>query len=295
MMLVQGHAASKTTVRVAVFAYNEQRHIAHAIDRLLEEGRAFEDYCIHVLVNGSTDKTYEIVQAYAELNPGRISVHRYEKGDKAETWNRYAYDIAPSVVEDSVHFFMDGDVWPEPGSIESMAKALTQRPELTAVAGLPFTGRNRARYTKLAKEKHLLYGNLYATRGGWLAWAREVGFRIPLGLIAEDCVVANALTTCQDDLRRSRLSQIGHVDGCGYRFYSLQPWRFSDIGLYIRRLTRYRLAKAQLNQLGWLWPDQQPLTIDQVNMQLLRRLKSIKIKRHPLDHLVLRRLEKQYG
>ncbi|MFN3167346.1 MAG: glycosyltransferase family A protein [Phycisphaeraceae bacterium] len=288
------HTARETPVRVAVFAHNEQRSIANALDQLLREGEAIKDYTIHVLVNGSTDQTLGIAQGYAAQHPGRVKPHRFGRGDKAATWNRYLYDVSVDAPATSVHVFTDADVWPEPGSVARMADALDKDARIAAVGGLPMSGRNRAYYHRLAKEKHLIYGNLYATRDGWLRWAREIGFRLPAGLVFEDAVLTNAFTTLPEDLRRSRLTRVAHLEGCGYRFTPIRPWRHSEALLYARRLVRYRLADYQLKRLGWRWPDELPETMDTINSQVLEEIKSRGVKVRPIDFFLARRLKAQY-
>ena len=290
----QLNIASQSPVRVAVFAHNEQRNIETSIEKLLVEGEACADFQIHVLVNGSTDQTAEIAKACAKQLPDRVFAHEFKLGDKAATWNRYVYGVSQGMPEDCVHVFTDADVWPKPGSIVKMAKALRSNPEYAVVAGLPMSGRNRDKYRQLAKEKYLVFGNLYATRGSWLKWAREIDFRLPRGLVFEDAILTNAFMTTPDDLRKSSPSQIAHLNECGYCFTPIRPWLQSEVCLYARRMVRYRLATAQLKHLGWRWPDQLPESMDEINSKVLEQIQSQRPTLRPVDFFLARKLKKQF-
>jgi glycosyltransferase involved in cell wall biosynthesis len=286
--------ASPAPLRVAVFAYNEQRNIDQSLRRLLVECESFEDARIHVLVNGSTDRTYQIAKDYETRCLGRVVAHDFTKGDKARTWNRYVHDVATDLTQTATHVFMDADVWPARDSLRRMTETLAKESRLAAIGGLPMNGRNRARYCELAKRKRFIYGNLYATRGSWLAWARSIQLRMPVGMVFEDAAVTNAFTTTPEDLRKSDLQRIGHLDGCGYGFTPIRPWHPADVTLYLKRMVRYRLAEKQLARLGWRWPDELPDSMDGINRDVLNELKAKTGPSHPLDRLLIKRLQKQY-
>lgn len=282
------------SIRIALFAHNEANTIERSLARLVKELAPFADVQIRVLINGCTDHTAKVVDSLVTENRGCIASYEYELGDKAATWNRYLYEVSAHDPEDSVQVFMDGDIWPEPGSLEKMAYALCSMPEVSVIGGLPMCGRNRDRYRQLAMDKHLIYGGIYATRGSWLTWARRVGFRIPIGLIADDSVLTNAFTTLPDDLRKSNLRRVHHLPDCGYCFTPIRPWRLGDLRKYLRRMVRYRLGAEQLRVLGWRWPDEMPENADEVNRAVLAGLRQSSRSWSLIDHQLRKELEQRY-
>ncbi|MEM9109674.1 MAG: glycosyltransferase family A protein [Planctomycetota bacterium] len=281
-------------IRVALFAHNEERTIARSLRHLMREFGPFDDAEVHVLMNGCTDRTAEVTTRIASKHAGKIVPHLLAIGDKAATWNAYLYEISPAHPTDAVQVFMDADIWPEPGSLGKMAIALAERPNASVIGGLPMCGRNRDRYRRLAMDKGLVYGGIYATRGSWLSWAREVGFRIPRGLIADDSVLTNAFTTLPNDLRRSDLKRVQHLPDCGYRFEPIRPWRWSDVRKYVNRQTRYRLGSEQLRVLGWRWPDEMPEDADGLNREVLSQLKATSKRTDWVAMRLLKQLEQRY-
>lgn len=282
-------------IRVALFAHNEERTIQRSLAHLLRELEPFADAQIRVLINGCTDDTAGVVASMAAKHESRIVAHEYALGDKAATWNRYLYEVSRDDLDQSVQVFMDGDIWPEPGSIGKMAHALNTMPEVSVIGGLPMCGRNRERYRQLAMDKHLIYGGVYATRGDWLAWARRIGFRIPVGLIADDSVLTNAFTTLPDNLRKSNLRRVHHLPDCGYRFTPIRPWRLADLRKYLRRMVRYRLGSEQLRVMGWRWPDEMPEDADAVNQAVLADLQKAGRRMSLVDFRLRKELERRYG
>ncbi|MFK7788414.1 MAG: glycosyltransferase family A protein [Phycisphaeraceae bacterium] len=282
-------------IRVAIFAHNEEQKIERSLTHVLCELDSFEDAQIRVLINGCTDNTNKVVAGMVEKYDGRIAAYEYKLGDKAATWNRYLYEVSEKDADETIQIFMDGDIWPEPGSILKMALALGEMPNVSVIGGLPMCGRNQDRYRRLAVDKHLIYGGIYATRGAWLSWARGVGFRIPAGLIADDAVLTNAFTTLPNDLRKSNLQRVHHLSDCGYRFTPIRPWRLKDLRLYLRRMVRYRLADEQLRVMGWRWPDEMPENVDAVNQSVLADLKQSGRRMSLVDYRLRKELEQRYG
>lgn len=286
---------SDIQVRIAMFAHNEERTIARSLSYLVDELDGFQNAEIRVLINGCTDRTSAVVAKAGDACDVRIASHVYALGDKATTWNRYLYEVSREDADETVHVFMDGDIWPEPGSIGKMVRALRDLPEKSVIAGLPMCGRNREAYRRLAMEKHLLYGGIYATRGSWLSWARRVGFRIPSGLIADDAVLTNAFTTLPDNLRKSNLRRVHHLPDCGYRFSPIRPWRLLDVRKYFRRMVRYRLAAEQLRVMGWRWPDEMPADTDALDRRVLADLRRSSRRLSLVDYRLRKELESRYA
>ena len=124
------HLVTKFACRVALFAHNEEDRIGAALTSILNSFTAEDDLRVHVLVNGSTDGTIEIVRSFARSNPSIVPVE-LPIGDKCNAWNYYVYQLAD---ESPCHFFMDGDVRCPPGVLERMWRELAANPEATVIA-----------------------------------------------------------------------------------------------------------------------------------------------------------------
>ena len=158
---------------VVVLAHNEERRIAACLKSLL-------GLQVHVVVNGSSDRTAEIARAFP------VTVHEWAEPGKARSWNRIVLDSpgldAPAWV------FVDGDAVVLPGSIEALLAALAD-PEVNAAAGLPANGRGMKHYRSEAIRTHGMFGDLYALSGSFVARLRDSGLRLPEDLIGDDSLV----------------------------------------------------------------------------------------------------------
>jgi len=90
---------------IAVLAHSEERRIGACLASLPLGDPAAS---VHVVVNGSTDRTAAIAR---ELEHERLIVHDWPEGGKARSWNRFLFDT-PGVEGD---VFVDGDAEVTPG------------------------------------------------------------------------------------------------------------------------------------------------------------------------------------
>lgn len=239
-------------VCVAVFAYNEQRLIGSALDRLaaMRDEAEFE---VQVLINGCTDRTEEIVRGRAEtchwLRPVVIAL-----GDKANAWNVYVHQTAPA--EATVHVFTDGDVRVRRGAIAAIVRRLAEVPRAHACAGVPGSGRSAEDLRRRIAEWGEMYGNLYALRGCFVSELRRRQVRLPIGLFGEDGIIA-MLVKCDLDPRqpldRSRITWAAEAI---YEFDPLSPWQLRDWRIYRNRKRRYAVRLRQSEMLWSLLQDQ---------------------------------------
>ena len=170
---------------VIVLAHNEERRIAACIASL-------PDVPVHVVVNGSTDRTAAIARTFG------VTVHDWTAGGKARSWNRIMLDTPG--IEADCYILVDGDAEVLPGSIDTLAAALTSDPAANAAAGLPANGRSVNRYRAEALATHGLFGDLYALSGGFVARLRASGLRLPDDLIGDDSLIgALAKTDLHDE------------------------------------------------------------------------------------------------
>ncbi len=222
------------TLSICIFAHNEQ-WLLHRCIGALDAAAAGEDYCAHILVNGSTDETYSVAKAFAAADR-RITAHFLPVADKANAWNDYVYHIAP---ETNTHIFIDGDIQPSAGAVCALSNALQRTPHAYGAAALPATGRSRRAWAARLITNHYLSGNLYALSGKALAEIRARDIRLPFGAKGEDGLISYLLLTNltggMDDSHRDR---VVIAEEATFEYDSLKfNWR--DIKIFHRRLLRY--------------------------------------------------------
>jgi glycosyltransferase involved in cell wall biosynthesis len=229
-------------ISIAVFAHNEARRIERCLAGLAPSVCG-ERAKIYVLVNGSRDRTEELVRAWSKRHPQVVPVV-LGKADKANAWNHYVGKIAPSA---AVHVFVDGDTYPLPGSVDALVETLARTPAADAAGAFPATGRNRHQWSGNMRRFGRLAGCLYALRGSFIDDLRQSGRAMPFGIVGEDlflsCVVKR-------DLAPSGLFQpdqrLVFAAGAHFAFDSLSPLRPRDLVTYARRLVRYRIRDREL-------------------------------------------------
>jgi glycosyltransferase involved in cell wall biosynthesis len=224
---------------VAVFAHNEEKNIIACLDSLPDAARDCRIEA-HVLVNGCTDRTLELVSEYAKEHAW-IVVHAVEMGDKANAWNVYVHELAP---EADTHFFIDGDVEACPNALLNLQAALDRETQALAAAAVPATGRGRAASIRSMLSTRELAGNLYALRGSFLQRLKAARIRMPQGLIGEDSLVGALVKTDLDPGTWDNRRVATDGQAC-FRFRSLTPFSLADWRLYGRRKIRYSLRRFQ--------------------------------------------------
>lgn len=182
---------------VVVLAHNEQARIGTCLASL---PCGLPGVAVHVVVNGSTDRTAEIAQGFS----GAV-VHDWELGGKARSWNRIMLDT--DGVEGDAFVFVDGDAEVLPGSIAALVEGLAT-PGANAASGLPANGRQAQTYQRSIVAQHGLFGDLYALSGDFVARLRASGLRLPEDLIGDDSLIGALAKTDldhEDNWRDSRV------------------------------------------------------------------------------------------
>ena len=232
---------SRPTVSLCVFAYNEEASITACLDAIAacaEEG----DLTAHVMINGCTDRTEEVVRAYRPQG-FRVVPVIIRLGDKANAWNTYTHEVAPAEAE--FHVFTDGDMEMRPGSIAGFAERFAAEPEAWGCAALPVTGRSRAAFRAQLLRERWMAGNLYALRGEALLAFRAKGVRLPRGVFGEDGLVTTLLKYSLDTRGARNDARITATERGGFAFRALSPWRLGDLRIYRNRRRRYALRQLQ--------------------------------------------------
>lgn len=163
---------------VGVLAHNEERRIGRCLASL-PLGEAGID--VHVIVNGTTDRTAEIARTFP------VTVHDWPQGGKSRSWNRFVLDMAD--IDGDAFVFVDGDAELAPGSVQALAGVLAADPAANAASGLPLNGRKVAQYRAGLVSSHGLFGDLYALSGDFVRRLRASGIRLPEDLIGDDSLV----------------------------------------------------------------------------------------------------------
>lgn len=231
---------------IAVFAHNEEAHIAECLDSLYSaaSGKAFKCF---VLVNGCTDETEQRVREYSANHP-EVTLVSIAMGDKSNAWNVYVHEYAPR--DSDVHFFIDGDVNAMPNSLVALYDALTANTNANAAAALPVSGRNKEKIRRGIIEQRDLPGNLYALSGCFVSSAIKNGVRLPIGLIGDDSIVCALAKWNLEPRGPWEQERVTFSEGAGFSFESLSWRRPDNWRLYWRRRIRYSFRGFQNQLLG---------------------------------------------
>lgn len=229
---------------VAIFAHNEEAHIGAALAAVAAAGIGPRDR-VTVLVNGTTDRTMERVEAVAAEEP-RVRGVEIAFGDKANAWDVYVQHLAPEEAE--AHVFIDGDVQVSHGSIALLRAALDAHPEALAASALPRGGRRAEDWAARVLENHGLPGNFYALRGSVVARMRG-RFWMPVGLIGDDTFLRNMLLRDLDPQAAPELARIRPVPGARFDYRSFPLTSLAGVRALWRRHRRYALREAQMHVL----------------------------------------------
>lgn len=194
-----------TRICVIVLAHNEERRIAACLDSLPigQDGLA-----VHVVVNGSSDRTAEIARGHLG-----VTVHDWEQGGKSRSWNRIMLET-PGIEADA-YVFVDGDAEVVPGSIEALHRALAA-PGVNAASGLPTNGRKFQEYRSSMIRDHGLFGDLYALSGDFVERLRASGLRLPGDLIGDDGLIGALAKTDLGHEREWRNDRVEPVETAGF-------------------------------------------------------------------------------
>lgn len=224
------------TVSVTILAHDEERRIGACLASLLAEPG---DFPIHVVVNGTRDRTAAIARGHGP----RVAVHDYPLAGKARSWNRFVLDELPAFADTQV--FVDGDAEIAPGSIAALARCLAEDREANVAAAMPMNGRNAAAYRAQMQAGHGLFGDLYAVRGSFLARMRERGVRLPDDLIGDDGLIGALAKTDLENEDHWRDDRVAVCAGAGFLCAPVSPLDPSTWRMQYRRLISYSIRHYQ--------------------------------------------------
>lgn len=238
---------------IAIFAHNEERSIARCLDSIFSAvaGDATLDPQLYVLVNGSRDRTADIVKAYGRRH-ANVHLVEIELGDKSNAWNHYVYRVAP---EAPVHLFIDGDVRMGPRAIQEIILTFSEHPNAMAVAAGPVGGRHAERYREETRKHPGIWGNLYGLRQSTLDRFRSNHIRLPIGAIGDDGLVGILIAKDFDPRGRYAAGRTVFAERATFVYPPLRWFDPSDVKKYIRRRIRYSVRYYQFKILGQLFQE----------------------------------------
>jgi glycosyltransferase involved in cell wall biosynthesis len=224
---------------VTILAHNEQGRIAKCLNSLPLGDAAV---AIHVVINGSGDRTAEIARGIAASTPN-LWVHEYAQGGKSRSWNRFVLDELPEFHD--VHIFADGDAEIVAGSISALAATLAANREANGASAFPRNGRRAEHYSQLMRTSHGIFGDLYALRGDFLRRMKAAGIRLPDDLIGDDGLIGALVKTDlknEDDMRPNRLP---YCEGAGFLCEPVKLWNPASWQLQYARMINYSVRHYQ--------------------------------------------------
>ncbi len=227
------------TACVAVLAHNEERRIATCLRSLRDQ---VEDAEVHVLVNGSRDRTAEVARSCA-TDFAALTVHDWPEGGKARSWNRFVFDTVGTGYD--CYVFVDGDAEVRAGSLPAMRRLHAGRPGTNAVAGLPLNGRNRAVYQQAMREERGFFGDLYLLDARLVRRMRDSGLRLPDDVIGDDGllgVLARTDLQAEDAWDRERVAV---CEDAGFYAETVSPARPDLLSMQHKRMTTYSVRHFQ--------------------------------------------------
>jgi glycosyltransferase involved in cell wall biosynthesis len=224
---------------VTVLAHNEEARITKCLGSL---PLGNPDVAIHVVVNGSSDRTAEIARAIA-AGTDNIAVHEFSEGGKARSWNRFILDELEHY--HAFHIFADGDAEIVPGSVAALVDSLTQNRHANAASGFPRNGRKVAYYGQQIRYQNGMFGDLYALRGEFLRRMKTCGIRLPEDLIGDDgllCALAKTDLQSEANLDSTRVLP---CEQAGFLCEPISLWSLASWKLQYRRMINYSVRHFQ--------------------------------------------------
>jgi glycosyltransferase involved in cell wall biosynthesis len=224
---------------VTVMAHNEEARIAKCLGSL---PLGNPDVAIHVVVNGSSDKTAEIARGVADRTDN-IVVHEYVEGGKARSWNRFILDELEQ--HHAFHVFADGDAEILPGSVGALVESLRQNPNANAASGFPRNGRRVAYYGQQIRYQNGMFGDLYVLRGEFLSRMKKSDIRLPEDLVGDDgllCALAKTDLQSEANLEAKRVLS---CEQAGFLCEPISIWSPASWALQYRRMINYSVRHFQ--------------------------------------------------
>ncbi|TNE61245.1 MAG: glycosyltransferase [Alphaproteobacteria bacterium] len=236
-----------------IFAHNEQAAIGATLVSICDQAGA-DETDIHVLVNGSTDGTADVVRAFAGRHDN-VFLHDIPAPGKSNAWNLAVHDYGH---EYRLYMFMDGDLTLAPGALMALRTALLAHPAANAASGVPYAGRTRDELIASLRAEPGIVGGLYALSGDFVRRLRADGARLPRGMVGDDALLGTMVATDLGPIRDWNYDRILMVEDAGFLFEPLSPLKPSHIYLHYRRMRRYSRRHFENRLIGLYLADRRP-------------------------------------
>lgn len=228
-------------VQICIFAYNLETSITRCIENIIASSGK-HSIELFIMINGCSDKTLQVVEALAIAKPN-IHPVQIALGDKANAWNVFCYDhYDPKALA----IFADGDLTFEKDAITNLIAYHLAHPQYNAISSFPCEhGRSSQQWRKDLLSQHQFTGALYLLAPHFIAKLIDNGVKLPIGLIGDDSMLGflSATDICSGtDYPKQRIGVCTHAI---FNYEPLNPFRWQDCKLYLRRRIRYSLRHFQ--------------------------------------------------
>ena len=283
---------TKIPVTIGITAYNEEANIGKLLKRIREQKlNIVEPTEILVVASGCTDRTEEIVQAEAEIDPRiRLLVQEKREG-KASAFNLIFRQPTESVV-----MLCSADLLPQNDAVEKLVAPFAD-PEMGLTASHPIPVNDPSTFmgfaTHMLWELHHQMNLAGGFKAGEMIAMRKIFERIPYhtavdeasiepvvraqGYIvqyAADAIVQNkGPETVDDFLRQRRRIYAGHLD--------IQE----ILGYAVSTMSGFKVLKLLLRHLDWR-PKQFVWTWAVVALEVYGRILGSRDHKNKRDHSV---------
>jgi len=230
--------------KVCVVAHNEQDRIIESLVHI-KNAISFSkyDYEVHIVANGCSDYTIPLCEKFCQSNIEKFTLHNIKRGDKANAWNYFTYEVNTN---NDFAIYIDGDCFISINALDDMLNTYNLNQQVNSISGFPATiGRGALNWRKNLLEMGETPGNFYSLTPTFLTKVKNMGFKLPIGLIGDDSLLSwvcgNNLSIKNDRNKDG----FGHSINSLFYYERLIPSSIKNIKLYIRRLDRYSLRRLQ--------------------------------------------------
>jgi len=233
-----------TKFSIMVFAHNNEETIQSCLESIIKAGASKTEE-IHVIINGSSDGTQNIVYSMSNNHPN-IKPTVLKLGDRANAWNYYIYNISN---DDCHHIFIDGDITISPDSILVLKEAIINNPAPLAYSTLPKNGRLRKYWTKKIIEKHMMFGNYYCLPLKTIEHIKKIKFFLPNGFLCDDAFITWAILRDFQPRTYENGNLILPIKEIGFSYISFSLFKPSGLKSHIKRHFVYSKRNIQTKLL----------------------------------------------
>ena len=230
---------------VVVFASNEAARIEGCLASLKSALADWQDRCVTVIVNGSTDDTVLLARQQLQHWPQSVRLFEIPYGDKANAWNQYVHSLRPDA---GWHVFVDGYLQFDDASLAALRTTLLRgQPHILAATGLPAGDHTGALHMRQAVRSHGgILGGLHALRGDFVTAIAERGLLLPIGMYRGDGLIGSFVCHALDPLNQPwDKNRVAIVDAARWHGMRLSPWSVSDIRRHLNRILKQAQGRME--------------------------------------------------